>query len=1006
MNTVDFLRLIWPASGTYLILIPTEWVDTNTGTTVKSFKHFAFNTIEAAAARAQALSAQGMAAEHNVFFALGTVKEDLTRVKKSERELAGKKVRGVHKSGYDNTAAIKAFWLDIDIDPVKAELGHTYATRDEAATSIRMFCQAMGMPRPYITSSGGGYHVYWPLRDPIDPDTWQLTADLLKQLATAWGLRQDRSRTADRASVLRPVGTFNWKTGTPREVELVVAGESVPAAAFIAHMAALAKAHDVTAVIVRKSAALDTPTILLAGTMPSAANNPVAATLNTGAAAGAGYDLADPRETVMQCQQLKWQLDNQALVPEPLWYAMLGAMRHAADGRKACHFMSRMSPSYDADATDLKIQQLVDGGYGPTLCTTFEQQRPGGCDGCPRKGVIKTPLQAAQRMTEVEAPKVVVQVVGGTVEVELPKPPHPFKRVVNPHTGHARIAMVVGTEDGEEEVVVYEYDLYPSRIIVDERTGRYCVMVNRWLPKDGWAEFEIPTGRLYDRRQFASTLGDIGVMPDPAMIEAVVLYMIGYIRDLQKLAAANVVYAQLGWRPDCAHFVLPNMVVSVGGTEHITPSKNIVRALSWDEPRGELDAWKAIMATYEKPGMEAHQFGFGVGFASPLFCHTSFNGMIISLVGKRGAGKSSAAMSANSIWGHPKMGWGDMEHDTLRAFYQKLGVLKNLPATYDEHTNLEGEVVSDLCYMVSKGQGRQRLNTNGEAQENHGNFQLMMLMTGNTSLNSRLATAKADSSAEAARVFEYEVPENTLSKEEADDNWGPGGELFKNYGVAGEVYARQLLMSYAWSQERVRHWVKEVDRLANVTSGERFWSAGVACVLTGFELSNQCGLTNVNIDRLLQFSLRTIADMRSAVTDNTRSPINIVSDYINSNLRSTLILASDPAGLTAAQMLHQPTDKLRIRLERHHSKLYLDRADFRRYCATQSIDPNSVAKELRRIGVLKSSDTKITLGKGTVWSGIQSICWLLDMSNPAVVGVGELVAVQNTSSPMGVVAAK
>jgi hypothetical protein len=997
VNTIDFLRLLWPENGTYLVLIPTEWTDKNTGITNKSFKHFAFNTIEDAAHRAVLLS--DGTNQHNVFFALATVKEDLTRMSKAMRDEAGKKVRGVHKSGHDNTAAIKAFWLDLDVDPAKAEKGIAYATRDEAATGLRQFCADLGMPKPFVTSSGGGYHVYWPLAAPIDPEVWQAAANTLKQLADTLGLRQDRTRTADRASILRPVGTNNWKTGTPRPVELVVAGEVVPADLFIAHLDRLALEHNVVPLIARSFSYTDTPAITLAGVMPVLNGVNAAATINAGAAAGAGYDLSDPRETVAQCRQLSWQLDNQADVPEPLWYAMLGTLRHAADGRKACHFMSRMSPTYDPVATDLKIQQHIDGGYGPGLCTTFEQHRPGGCDGCPHKGNIKTPLQITRRMTEVSAPTVEVQIVGGTVQVELPKPPYPFKRVVNPHTGQARISMLIGSQaTGVEEVVVYEYDLYPSRLIYDERTGRYCVVVNRWLPKDGWTEFEIPTGRMYDRKQFAATLGDIGVMPDPGMIEEVVLYMIGYIRDLQKLAAANVIYAQLGWRPDCAHFVLPNMVVSVGGSEQITPSKNIVRALSWDEPRGDLDSWKAIVATYEKPGMEAHQFGFGVGFASPLFCHTSFNGMIVSLVGKRGAGKSSAAMSANSIWGHPKMGWGDMEHDTLRAFYQKLGVLKNLPATYDEHTNLEGEVVSDLCYMVSKGQGRQRLQANGEAQENHGNFQLMMLMTGNTSLNSRLATAKADSSAEAARVFEYEVPENTLTKEEADENWGPGAGIFKHYGLAGEVYARQMLMSYAWSQDRVRHWVKEIDRIASVTSGERFWSAGVACVLTGFELSNQCGLTNVDIDRLLKFAVNTIADMRGAVTDNTRTPVSVVSDYVNGNLRSTLILASEPVGLTAAQMLHVPTDKLRIRMERHTGNLYIDRADFRRYCASASIDPNSIAKELKRMGVLKSVDLKVTLGKGTVWSGMQSICWRLDMKHPAVIGLGELTAVAPADS--------
>lgn len=994
MNTLDFLKLVWPAQGTYLTLIPISGTNKDTGLTWHNFRHFAHPTIEAAAAHAQALAANSLS-RNNVFFALGTVKEDLTGLSKDERDVAQKKVRGKHKSGHDNTDQIKCFWFDLDVDPAKEPL--TYPTRQAAWDALPQFCNAMGLPRPYITSSGGGYHVYWPLTDSLDPETWQKYANILKQLAQSWGLRADRSRTADRASVLRVLGTFNWKTDTARPVTLELEGQVVDTNAFTSKLQMLADSFSLPEIQPRGAAPQG---MVLAGVAPTLVQG---ADINAGAVAGAGYDQPDARLVVAKCQQLRWQATNQGLVPEPLWYTMIGVLRHAQDGVKAIHMMSCQSPTYNAANTDLKIQQHIDGNYGPSLCATFEMQRPGGCDGCPLRDKVKSPIGSSRVMTAVAPPTIHMQAANGAqVSFVLPPPPQPFKRAINPLTGMPRIVMEQGDSQGNvEEIVIYEYDLHPSGLIFDERDQRYCVAIRRWLPRDGWADFEVPTGKLYDKKQLAMTFGDIGVMPDLGHVENLVQYMIGYIRDLQKAASSSILYAQLGWRPDGQQFILPDRVVSATGVETITPSKNVTRALSWVEPRGTLDEWKKIMAVYERPGMEAHQFGFGVGFASPLFIHTNFKGMIVSMVGKRGAGKSSAAMSANSIWGHPTMGWADLEHDTLRAFYQKLGVLNNLPATYDEHTNLEGDVVSDLCYMVSKGQGRQRLKQNGESQENHGNFQLMMLMTGNTSLNSRLAMAKADASAESARVFEYVVPENTLTKSEADDNWGPGGAISSNYGLAGEIYARQLTVSQDWAKDRVRYWVKEVDRLANVSSGERFWSAGVACVLTGFELANHCGLTNVDIQRLLTFSVNTIRSMRGIVTDNTRSPVNIVSDYLNTNLRSTLILGSEASGLTAAQMLHTPSDKLRVRLERHTHKLYIDRADFRRFCGNQQIDSRSVLSELQLTGALKSVDAKVTLGKGTPWSGTQTICLVFDMKNPALIGQGELVVVPGTSPVVG-----
>lgn len=993
MDTLDFLRLVWPTTGTYLIAIPISGTDAGTGREWRAYKHFAFTDQAAAAEHARALSCDPDF-PHNVFFALGSVKEDLTKMRKADRDAAGKRVRGRHpKSGVDNTCALRAFWVDLD---VKADPS-AYATREEAALALRDFCKSLGLPKPFVTSSGGGFHGYWPLTTDIDPEKWQHYANLLKKIAADWGLRADPARTADRASVLRPVGTYNWKTGAPRRVELVMQGVVTDTEQFLTKLSYIAE-----------TAGMDTTpqpaksTITIAGDLPPqlAGAAPAylqGAEINHAAAAGAGVAPPDARKVVSRCLQLKWQALNQAQVIEPQWYDMVGCLRHADKGAKAVHALSSQHPDYDPSYTDSKIQQHADGGYGPTLCATFEAHNPGGCDGCPYKGKIKTPLQTIRELEQVAPPKVEVEMVGGAVELQLPDPPYPFKRVVNPETGQARIAMRIGDDgDGlpERDEVIYEYDVYPCRIIFDQRENCYNVVVRSWLPKDGWRDFEVPTGKFYDRRSLMGTLGNLGIMPDLAKAEALVQYMIGYIRDLQKQQAAQTMFAQLGWHENRTKFVLPDKVITVAGVEVITPSRNIDNALSWNRnpPKGDLELWKTIAAAYNRPGMEPHLFGFGVGFAAPLFVFTGFRGVIVSMVGERGSGKSSAAMLANSIWGHPQMGWGDIEHDTLRSFYNKLGALQHLPFTYDEVTNLDPEVLSDLCYAISKGQGRQRLHQDGSARENHGNWQTMMLATSNASLHSRLALAKADATAEAARVFEFFVPPNTMTKSDADDLFGPGGALLNNYGLAGGIYAQQLIRSAGWAEERVRHWVKAIDQRAGVTSGERFWSAAPACVLTGFELANACGLTDVDVERLAQFSVDSIKRMRGNVMDVTKSGVGMVSDYLNSNIRSMLVI-TEAAGAIMPQVSHRPSDKLKIRLERHSNRLYLDRADFRRYCLAAGMDGKSIELELKQLGVLKATDTRVVLGKGTEFSTTQSWCWLLDMANPALSGSVQLAPV-------------
>ena len=120
-----------------------------------------------------------------------------------------------------NAVLMNAFWLDLDCGPEKAITGAGYKTKLDATWALREFCGAVGLPRPMIVDSGGGLHVYWPLKETITAERWKVIADKLKRATKALGFLADQSRTADAASVLRPVGTFNRKYDPPRPVVLL-----------------------------------------------------------------------------------------------------------------------------------------------------------------------------------------------------------------------------------------------------------------------------------------------------------------------------------------------------------------------------------------------------------------------------------------------------------------------------------------------------------------------------------------------------------------------------------------------------------------------------------------------------------------------------------------------------------------------------------------------------------------------------------------------------------------
>lgn len=109
----------------------------------------------------------------------------------------------------------QCFWLDLDVGEDKAKKGKGYASADIALEALGKFEATYDLPPPTIVRSGYGLHVYWRLTELAHADEWLYCARMLKAAAERSGLLADESRTADLASILRPVGTFNRKKATP-----------------------------------------------------------------------------------------------------------------------------------------------------------------------------------------------------------------------------------------------------------------------------------------------------------------------------------------------------------------------------------------------------------------------------------------------------------------------------------------------------------------------------------------------------------------------------------------------------------------------------------------------------------------------------------------------------------------------------------------------------------------------------------------------------------------------
>jgi hypothetical protein len=163
------------------------------------FPHYLCCTIEEMALKASEIDAQG----YDAFFACASFKQE------SYIDAKGKR----RQRTSENAGWAKSFWIDIDCSAKKAEAGLGYLDVETATAALDDFVHKTGLPSPMIIHSGGGLHVYWPLAEDIEAEQWVEVANRLKALTQAQETRLivDQSRTTDLASILRPIGTHNWK---------------------------------------------------------------------------------------------------------------------------------------------------------------------------------------------------------------------------------------------------------------------------------------------------------------------------------------------------------------------------------------------------------------------------------------------------------------------------------------------------------------------------------------------------------------------------------------------------------------------------------------------------------------------------------------------------------------------------------------------------------------------------------------------------------------------------
>jgi hypothetical protein len=854
-----------------------------------------------------------------------------------------------------NAKWFKSFWLDLDCGENKP-----YENQAVALDALKQFVKDTGLPRPTIVNSGRGVHAYWTLTKAIFYNDWKPTAEAFKKFCAAYDLKADPAVTADAARILRIPETLNHKDSPPSKVDVVIMSGAIEFGRF----QAIVGAGTEEAVNDELGFAVPTHRRPIDATTRALMGNSVSrfGTIMRKSAGGKG------------CAQLVHIYRNQQEVEEPLWRAGLSIAVNCEDGELAIHKISHAHEEYDPRDTKTKADALFGKPY---KCATFNSLNPTGCVDCPNRNKITSPIQIGAQIAVATAEDNIVVMRNATLEeditVEIPEYPFPYFRGKNggvykrglPSEGKKK----KDDEDDEEErdTLVYEYDFYVVKRLTDPDAGE-SLWMRLHMPKDGIREFSCPLSSVLSKDKFREVIAFQGVTAYNKKLDALMGYVTRWVSELQQLSEAEKARQQFGWCEDDTKFVVGNREITASGVNYSPSSAATAELATLYTKKGNINEWAKVANNYARAGNEVRAFTLFAGFGSALFKFTKLSGSIIHLTNNgSGVGKTTIQHMVNSIWGRPVETLMNQE-DKYLARMHRISVLGNISVTIDELTNMADEEVSNMGYGITHGRGRNRMQSQVNAERSNTlRWAMIAITSGNKSLYDQLYNLKDFPEGELMRILEFNVSKtDDMTKAESDNAFNG---MYDNYGVAGEVFIRYVIANLPEVKKMLEKIQRKFDKAAGLTQRERFWSATAACAITSGVITKKLGLHNIPVENIYAWAVETIGRMRVEVRPGVAGPLAHLGLFLNEHNNNMLVINSTVdkrSGLTEAP-IREPRGELITRYEPDTKHLFITVKLLREWCSENQVSYKGLVDDLQRMGACAGT-LKKSMSRGSAMS--------------------------------------
>ena len=790
--------------------------------------------------------------------------------------LASFEVAGERKA--DKAKYLRSCFFDIDCGE-----GKDYPNKKEALGALVAFLQDTelgSLGTPWVVSSGGGIHVYWPFTADIPAETWRGTAENLKRLAKSHNFAIDPSVTADRARVLRVPGTHNYKKENPRPVTIVMEGGVFDFEQFSASLKDKLNGHAYV------------PDEFGLGQRPSFADNPPSGVLSS-LLENQTFEFEPIKAGCAQIQNYIAHAADDGM--EPTWRAVLSQAWCCENGKAIGKELSDLHP-YDDQRFEAKWNEL-NGAYS---CEKMDSVTPGICTNCPHKGKIKNPIALGKKIKTIDVPVEVVlaaaQPQAEPIKVKMPTPPRGFSYGGSNGVFYKRTSRDADGEVLEAEIMILPYYLYAVDVIHlgnNEHSVHYVALKPEG-PKDLLIDTKSFAGKDEVIRTFAkqNVMAASGSGNDKHFYD----YLRACYTDLAMERPPINAPQQYGWQQDWS-FVHNSRIYKQDGSVKDVPVRHGLENLyEVTKSAGTLSEWRSIIELLVRKELWDILTLAVAGFGSALMKFTGKDGCVFHIGStESGTGKTLSLELNASIWGHPVKYRVNKDTSPV-AMVQRMGLLNSEPLIMDEITAKNRatgfEWLSDFLLNMTDARGKERMESGSNTERtNNTEWSSISFLSSNThAIDYFTGSREHSSEGELRRLIEY-----TLNKALA---WTPEDiatlkKLRQNYGVAGEAWVRWMVRNQDTIRTEVEVCTQAIAKPFEFTSDERYWEAGVVCVLTAAKLigSSFANIVEVPVGRVFESLKARISAMRKVVKGAKRSAEDILFAYIGENYPKMVAIA-------------------------------------------------------------------------------------------------------------------